>query len=137
MTRLHIFFPELIVVILFMILRIPEAPGQCPSPENTQIVLSDPKTFTDNQGEIVFTFTDGETPDHYDYRIRLYDQKSSRFLYDDHHLPDQNVLPQPNIGTASLTFTNLPSGQYILLLKGGACNQQEFRVSNDHKSIER
>ncbi|MGJ3234912.1 beta strand repeat-containing protein, partial [Marivirga sp.] len=110
---------KLYIVLLFFI--IPafsfQLSAQCPSPGSTDIT----PCWDAGEGSILFTFNDGTPPDGSTYRIRLYDQSSAIFVYDDNALPGGNTVDAPVIGTNTVQFSGLPQGDYLLLLSDGPC----------------
>lgn len=131
MVQLNTFLTGLIGVILCMTLYIPASYGQCPSPIHTHIQQTEASSFESSQGEIHFDFTDGETPNGSNYRIRLYDQVSEQFVYDDNNPPFLNTVPFPTVEASKIKFTDLPKGNYVLVLHGGACDQQVYEVTGN------
>lgn len=131
MVQLNTFLTGFIGVILCMTLYIPVSYGQCPSPTHTHIQQTEAASFELSQGEISFDFSDGELPDGSNYRVRLYDQVSERFVYDDNHPSFQNIVPVPTVKSGQIKFTELPKGNYLLVLHGGTCNQQVYEVAGN------
>ena len=131
MVQLNTFLTGFIGAILCMTLYIPVTYGQCPSPDYTHIQQTEAASFESSQGEIHFDFTEGETPNGSNYRIRLYDQVSERFVYDDNQPPFLNTVPSPAVEASKIKFTELPKGNYVLVLHGGACNQQMYEVAGN------
>jgi hypothetical protein len=131
MIQLNAFFSGIIGGILFLTLYAPDAIGQCPSPVHTHIQQSEAKSFEANQGKIGFEFTEGEIPNGSNYRIRLYDQNSKRFVYDDNNPSFLNTVSAPVEEPRSIQFTGLSKGKYMLVLHGGACNQQQYEVTGN------
>lgn len=131
MIQLNTFFSGFIGVILCMTLYMPMTFGQCPTPIHTTIQKSENESFKSSHGKISFDFKDGESPGRINYRIRLYDKVSERFLYDDNHPPFLNTVPAPSVEFSKIIFEALPEGRYVLVLHGKACNQQVFEVSEN------
>ena len=132
MVQLNTFLTGFIGVILCMTLYIPITFGQCPSPTHTYIQQTEAESFDSSRGEISFEFTDGVTPDGSNYRIRLYDQVSERFVYDDNNPPFLNTVHSPAVEASKIKFMHLPKGDYMLVLHGGACHQQVYEVTDNH-----
>jgi len=130
MIQLNAFFSGLIGGFLFLALCAP-AYGQCPSPVHTKIQQSEAKSFQANEGEIIFQFTEGDIPTGSNYRIRLFDQESKQFVHDDNHPAFLNIIPAPVVENSRIQFTGLPEGKYVLLLHGGACDQQQYAVTEN------
>ncbi|MFQ3214878.1 MAG: hypothetical protein ACI9C9_002421, partial [Marivirga sp.] len=101
-----------------------KANSQCPTPAITDITPCW-DGGAGGAGSLTFTFNDGTAPDGATYRIRLYDYlagTSGKFVYDSNNPdPSLNDVDVPTINANQITFGNLPSGDYVLLLGNGGC----------------
>ena len=97
------FKKHLIFFIIFLALRL-SAYAQCPTPSLTGINPTDEQCYHQNDGQIIFTFNDGVSPDGTNYRIQLYEFDSSQFVWDDNAiLLGTNKIPAPLIAGNTVT----------------------------------
>ena len=103
--------------------------AQCPTPGATTINVVDEQCFNANDGILTFTFSDGVYPSAFDYRVRVWNFDAGSYVYDDNNPPFLNTMPAPSIVADVLTFTDVPPGDYILVLDGGSCTNQSYGVN--------
>ncbi|WPP49449.1 hypothetical protein [Catalinimonas niigatensis] len=101
--------------------------AQCPQPEQLNIQTTDARSFEDNSGEIVFTFSAEVTFNRDQYRIRLWDHDEQRYVYDDNN-PDFLNITTALVSNGKISFASLPKSSYALELHGGDCQYARFEV---------
>lgn len=106
--------------------------AQCPEKSQIQSELSSEETFDRNEGIISFSISAQLTFQRESYRIRLWEEGSQRYVFDDNAPPFLNV-PELSVSGQTLSFTQLPQGKYFLELHGGDCQYQRFAAPNPTK----
>lgn len=105
--------------------------GQCPSPNEVQVQISDRSAFAQNQGEITFRFESVSGQDLASHRVRLYDTDKKRYIYDENNPAFLNTVPAPIISEQKIAFTELPTGKYELELHSNVCQHQRYKAGSN------
>ncbi|MEK6482293.1 fibronectin type III domain-containing protein, partial [Catalinimonas sp. 4WD22] len=103
--------------------------AQCPTTSGTTISKTDELCFEANDGTITFIFSNGSYPSVTDYRVRLWNFEegpTGAYVYDDNNPPFLNIVPAPSIIADMLVFSNVPPGDYLLVLDGGSCSNEDY-----------
>ncbi|MFP4094741.1 MAG: fibronectin type III domain-containing protein, partial [Cyclobacteriaceae bacterium] len=126
--KANIILSSLLIGVLLSLAGLP-ALAQCPTPGGTSIVKTDELCFNADDGTVTFTFSDGVYPSAFDYRVRVWNFDLGTYVYDDNNPPFLNQIPAPSIVADVLIFSNVPPGDYILVLDGGSCVNQSYGVN--------
>ena len=99
--------------------------AQCPAEHQVQSQASNQASFELNEGEIIFSISSQLSFQRENYRIRLWEESSQRYIYDDNAPPFLNV-PVLEVSDQRITFSKLPEGHYTLELQGGECHYRRY-----------
>ena len=100
--------------------------AQCPDYGQVTSQRSSLESFETGEGEVIFTIS-GQSFHRESYRIRLWEDKTQRYVYDD-NAPAFLNKPLLNTEGPQISFTQLTEGNYTLELHGGECTHQMFKM---------
>ena len=106
--------------------------AQCPDSGQVQSEISSEESFERKEGVLTFHITVQQTFQRENYRIRLWEEGSQRYVFDDNAPAFLNV-PELSVSDQTISFIKLPRGEYSLELHGGECQYQRFAAPNPSK----
>lgn len=106
------------------------ARAQCPGEADVEIEVSGRQSFEEGKGVLTFSFSQPlfSEANRKQYRVRLYEKVSERYIYDDNNPPSLNTVKISIFQNREVKFEDLPHGDYTLELHGKECQYQRFNV---------
>lgn len=122
-------FYTFIISLCICFLSLEESWAQCPQLDQITINTSDVQSFKEGKGSLLFTVSANVAFTRDQYRIRLWDHDTQRYVYDDNN-PDFLNITEVKVDQNQISFASLPKGEYALELHGGSCRYTRFEVSS-------
>ncbi|MEK6482292.1 hypothetical protein WJR50_32430 [Catalinimonas sp. 4WD22] len=120
-------FYTFIISLCICFLSLEDSWAQCPQLDQISINTSDVQSFKEGKGSLLFTISAHIAFNREQYRIRLWDHDTQRYVYDDNN-PDFLNITVVKVDRSQISFASLPKGKYALELHGGNCQYTRFEV---------
>ena len=107
--------------------------AQCPGQDQVDSITNDLSLFETSKGELTYIIGGQQKFQRESYRIRLWEEKTQKYIYDD-NAPSFLNIPQLAINGQEIVFSELPEGHYTLELHNDECQYQKYgtvRASTD------